>query len=62
MKCRKENMRLYAVTDRAWTGRQSLMEQVECALKGRDTCVKLQEKKKKKNKKLKKKIKKNKKK
>ena len=44
MKCRKENMRLYAVTDRAWTGRQSLMEQVECALKGGVTCVQLREK------------------
>ena len=44
MKCRKENMLLYAVTDRAWTGRQSLMEQVECALKGGVTCVQLREK------------------
>ena len=44
MECRKENMRLYAVTDRAWTGRQSLMEQVECALKGGVTCVQLREK------------------
>ena len=44
MECRKENMLLYAVTDRAWTGRQSLMEQVECALKGGATCVQLREK------------------
>ena len=44
MECRKENMLLYAVTDRAWTGRQSLMEQVECALKGEATCVQLREK------------------
>ena len=44
MKCRKENMLLYAVTDRAWTGRQSLLEQVECALKGGVTCVQLREK------------------
>ena len=44
MKCRKENMRLSAVTDRAWTGRQSLLEQVECALKGGVTCVQLREK------------------
>ena len=44
MECKKENMRLYAVTDRAWTGRQSLMEQVECALKGGVTCVQLREK------------------
>ena len=41
MECRKENMLLYAVTDRAWTGRQSLLEQVECALKGGATCVQL---------------------
>ena len=37
-------MLLYAVTDRAWTGRQSLYEQVEAALKGRATCVQLREK------------------
>ncbi len=37
-------MRLYAVTDRGWTGRQSLYEQVECALKGGATCVQLREK------------------
>jgi len=37
-------MLLYAVTDRAWTGRQSLLEQVECALKGGATCVQLREK------------------
>ena len=44
MKCAKEMMRLYAVTDRAWTGRQSLYEQVESALKGGVTCVQLREK------------------
>ena len=44
MKCDKEMMRLYAVTDRAWTGRQSLYEQVESALKGGVTCVQLREK------------------
>ena len=44
MECRKENMLLYAVTDRAWTSRQSLLEQVECALKGGATCVQLREK------------------
>lgn len=44
MKCDKNTMRLYAVTDRAWTGRQSLYEQVECALKGGVTCVQLREK------------------
>ena len=44
MKCKAEVMRLYAVTDRAWTGRQTLMEQVEAALKGGATCVQLREK------------------
>lgn len=44
MKCKKETMLLYAVTDRAWTGRQTLMEQVEDALKGGATCVQLREK------------------
>ena len=37
-------MLLYAVTDRAWTGRQSLYEQVEAALKGGATCIQLREK------------------
>lgn len=37
-------MLLYAVTDRAWTGRQTLYEQVECALRGGATCVQLREK------------------
>lgn len=37
-------MLLYAVTDRAWVGRQSLYEQVESALKGGATCVQLREK------------------
>ena len=44
MKCDKRSMRLYAVTDRAWVGRQSLYEQVEAALKGGATCVQLREK------------------
>ena len=44
MKCSKEMMLLYAVTDRMWTGRQTLMEQVEDALKGGATCVQLREK------------------
>lgn len=44
MKCDKNTMRLYAVTDRAWTGKQSLYEQVESALKGGVTCVQLREK------------------
>ena len=44
MKCEKETMLLYAVTDRAWTGAQTLYQQVECALKGGATCVQLREK------------------
>ena len=45
MKCDKKTMLLYAVTDRAWVGKQSLYEQVESALKGGATCVQLREKK-----------------
>ena len=44
MKCDKNTMLLYAVTDRAWTKEQSLYEQVEAALKGGVTCVQLREK------------------
>lgn len=44
MKCKKRWMQLYAVTDRAWTGRQTLYEQVESALRGGATCVQLREK------------------
>lgn len=44
MKCDKNAMLLYAVTDRAWVGKQSLYEQVESALKGGVTCVQLREK------------------
>ena len=44
MKCDKRAMLLYAVTDRAWVGKQSLYEQVESALKGGVTCVQLREK------------------
>ena len=44
MKCSKEIMLLYAVTDRMWTGKQTLMEQVEDALKGGATCMQLREK------------------
>ena len=44
MKCDKKTMLLYAVTDRAWVGRQTLCEQVESALKGGATCVQLREK------------------
>ncbi len=44
MKCDKSVMLLYAVTDRAWTGRQTLYEQAEDALKGGITCLQLREK------------------
>ena len=44
MKLTRENLQLYAVTDRAWTGRQTLLQQVECALKGGVTCIQLREK------------------
>lgn len=37
-------MLLYAVTDRMWTGKQTLYEQVEAALRGGVTCVQLREK------------------
>ena len=44
MRCEKKTMLLYAVTDRAWTGSQTLYQQVERALKGGATCVQLREK------------------
>ena len=44
MKFEKEQLLLYAVTDRAWLGRQTLYEQVEGALKGGATIVQLREK------------------
>lgn len=44
MNCSKETMLLYAVTDRSWVGAQTLMEQVESALKGGATCIQLREK------------------
>lgn len=44
MKCDKNIMLLYAVTDRAWTGTISLYEQVETALKNGATCIQLREK------------------
>ena len=40
----RQMMRLYAVTDRAWVGKQTLLEQVEDALRGGATCVQLREK------------------
>ncbi len=44
MRCDKKYMLLYAVTDRAWVGAQTLYEQVEAALRGGVTCVQLREK------------------
>lgn len=44
MNCDKTLMRLYAVTDRAWTGEHTLYQQVEAALQGGATCVQLREK------------------
>lgn len=44
MKIDKNAMLLYAVTDRAWTGSQTLVEQVEAALKGGITFLQLREK------------------
>lgn len=44
MKCNAEMMLLYAVTDRAWVGKQTLLEQVEDAIKGGATCIQLREK------------------
>ena len=44
MKFQKEQLLLYAVTDRAWVGRQTLYEQVEDALKGGATLVQLRKK------------------
>ena len=44
MKLDRKQLLLYAVTDRTWTGRQSLYEQVELALRGGATCVQLRKK------------------
>ncbi|MDR3120306.1 MAG: thiamine phosphate synthase [Clostridiales bacterium] len=44
MKCDKDMLLLYAVTDRAWSARAPLPEQVEYALRGGVTCVQLREK------------------
>ena len=44
MKCDKENLLLYAVTDRSWLNGQTLYEQVEQALEGGATFVQLREK------------------
>ena len=44
MRFDKTMLRLYAVTDRAWTGKKTLFEQIERALKGGVTMVQLREK------------------
>lgn len=44
MKFDKKYAILYAVTDRAWTGKQNLYEQIESALKGGATCIQIREK------------------
>lgn len=44
MKCDKSSLLLYAVTDRSWLGGQSLLAQVEAAIRGGATFVQLREK------------------
>ncbi|MDD3402680.1 MAG: thiamine phosphate synthase [Hespellia sp.] len=44
MKCGKDSLLLYAVTDRSWLGDATLYEQVEACLKGGATFVQLREK------------------
>ena len=44
MKFCREHLLIYAVTDRSWTGRMTLFEQVEAALRGGATMVQLREK------------------
>lgn len=44
MKCDKKDLLLYAVTDRSWTGTQTLYQQVEQAILGGATFVQLREK------------------
>ena len=44
MKFQREVLLLYAITDRAWVGRQTLYEQIEEALQGGATIVQLREK------------------
>lgn len=44
MKFNKDMLILYAVTDRAWVGKQTLLEQIEDALEGGVTIVQLREK------------------
>lgn len=44
MRFDREQLLIYAVTDRAWTGKMSLYDQVEAALKGGATMVQMREK------------------
>lgn len=44
MKLKKENMYLYAVTDRKWVGEKSFLQQIEDSLKGGVTLLQLREK------------------
>lgn len=44
MNIKREQLKLYAVTDRSWLGDETLYEQVEKALKGGATMVQLREK------------------
>ena len=43
MKFNEKMLLLYAVTDRAWVGKQALLEQIEDALKGGATIIQLRE-------------------
>lgn len=44
MKCDKNHLLLYAVTDRSWLGDKTLVMQVEETLRGGATCIQLREK------------------
>ena len=44
MEFHRDMLLLYAVTDRSWTGRQSLYDQIQAALEGGVTMVQLREK------------------
>lgn len=44
MKFNNDMLRLYAVTDRHWTGEKTLYEQVRDVLMGGATCLQLREK------------------
>ena len=44
MKIKPEILRVYGVTDASWTGRFTLLEQVEQALKGGGTCIQFRDK------------------